>query len=775
MMEDNNQGVSNNAKITGYSAAITQLAVLLVSFLLVSYYSYSLFHGLVEMFTVIVAGTIFAIAWNARRITENNYLLFLGLALVFAGIIDVLHVFAYKGISVIPGSTTNMATQFWLAARLMTSLSFVAAIYFIRHKVNSKLVFSSFFALTLALSFSIIYWQVFPVSFVEGIGLTGFKIYTEYLIIAVFFVALYLLYWQRSQLESRIVKLISLAIALMIVCEFFFTKYLSPFDLSNMLGHLFKAAAFYFLYLAIVETGLMKPYRVLFKNLKDREVLAKESEERYRTLVENSPSAIILHAQGKIVYINQVGVRLFGAQNEGAILGKSILDLIASSSQRVVFDRMEKLLKGERVKAAAEIKIKTLNDQEVDVEVSGSVAKLQGKAVIQTVMYDISKRKAFERQLGAYTEKIEKYAEDLSKFKLAVDNASDAIYITDEDFKVLYANRASERTTGYFRNEIIGKTTAVWRDEADVSSITSRPALSEGGAAIKTPIEETVVNKKKNGQQYTAQLEVSPILDQQKEVLFYVIIERDVSRQKEIDQARNEFVSLASHQLRTPLASIALSAELLARGIYGELNDKQQEAIKEIFSSSDRMKEMISDLLNISRIELGTISVKLESVNLQEQIEYLLKEQEMLLQRKSINLEKQLNEDLPTVKLDKNILEIVVDNLLSNAIRYTPVGGKVTVALNRHGDDVILSVKDTGVGIPVNEQGRVFEKLYRADNAQAISAEGTGLGLYMVKSALKKIGGSIWVESVEGQGSTFFVRWPIREQVNIYHHDITHS
>jgi PAS domain S-box-containing protein len=767
MPDKNVINVNEAAKVTGYAVAGVQLASLLAFLLLISYYSYPLFHGLGEIFTVAVAFSIFAISWSSRRFIDNSFLVHIGSALLFVAFADVLHVFAYKGIGIIPGSSNDMATQLWLAARLLTGIAFISAALLVNRKITPRVIFFSYFVMTVILTTSIVRWRSFPVSYVDGVGLTAFKIYAEYAVMVAYLAAIMLLQYHKSKFEARFVKLIILSLSLMVMSELFFTHYLSPFDISNLIGHLLKVVAYYFLYLAIVETGLMKPYRVLFKNLKDREVAAVESEERYRSLVENSPSAIVLHSEGKIVYVNPAGVKLFAAQSDKDILGKSILDFIASNSQKVVFERLDKLLHGERVAAVAEIKILTLEGKEEDVEVSGSVARLQGKAVIQTVFHNISNRKNFERQLSAYTEKIEQYADDLSKFKLAVENASDAIYITDDNFQLMYANRAAEKTTGYFKNELVGKTTEVWRDISDTQNATRQLALPNNEILIKTPVEQEVVNKKKNGQKYTALLEISPILDERKEVMFYVIIERDISRQKEIDQAKNEFISLASHQLRTPLASIALSSELLLRGVYGEITEKQRASISEIFDSSDRMKELISDLLNISRIELGTLAVKFEPASMQEQVEAMLKERELLLANKAIVLETNFDPDLPKIELDKNILEIVIDNLVSNAIRYTAKGGRIKVSLDRHGDDALLTVADNGCGIPVNEQSRIFEKFYRADNAQAISAEGSGLGLYMIKTALKKVGASIWVESVEGEGSKFIVRWPIRQQHNI--------
>lgn len=763
MSEIDGLNVNKTIKFTSLPVAATQLSILVFIFFLMSRYSYPLFHVFVEIFTAIVACTIFAITWSSRRFIDNNFLLVLGVSMFFVAVIDTLHAFAYSGNNIIPGSTANMATQLWLAARLISSLSFIFALYFSRRKIDSSALFLIYFISSLLLITSIVHWRIFPASFIDGVGLTAFKITTEYFIVTTYLAAILLLHRQRAQFDSRFFKLIILSISLMIVCELFFTNYLNPFDFSNFTGHLFKVAAYYFLYLGLLETGLMKPYRILFKNLKDRELSLTESESHYRALVENSPNTIILHIDKIIEYINPAGLRLLNITDPKELLGKNIMDLVHDGCKRLVAERIGELNDQAKQTKMTEIRIITPDKQILDVEAISNLANYKGQKAIQSIWNNITNRKHFEHQVSAYTKKIEEYAEDLRKFKLAVENVSDAIYMTDKNFKLVYTNIAAEKISGYFQHELIGQDISLWHDLTFDNPDASFFATLKEALSNKQSLRLEVNNRRKNGEKYLAQLEITPVLDERNDIAIYVIIERDITRQKEIDNAKNEFVSLASHQLRTPLASITLSSELFLRGVYGEINEKQAEMLREIFNSCGNMKDLISELLNISRIEMGTFDVKKETLNLGELLSELSLEHELLINNKQITFEKAYPDEPLYMQLDKNILKILIDNLLSNALRYTKPGGQISLGFNLHNDDVIIWVKDTGCGIPANQQGRIFNKLFRADNAQSISADGSGLGLYMAKTVLKKINGRIWVESVENQGSTFFVRLPLHD------------
>ncbi len=260
------------------------LAVLLWLFLflglyLTSLYSYLLFHSIAEIFSVIIAGAVFALAWNSRRIIANNYLLFLGIALLFVAFLDLVHTLAYKGMGVFPGYGANLPTQLWIAARFLQSLSLLAAPLFLNRRLRPGIVFGGYFLLSAFLLLSIFHGHIFPDCFVEGQGLTAFKKHSEYLISFILLAAMGFLLQKRQEFDPGVLRLLLWAILLSIGAELAFTFYVSVYGLSNLIGHLFKILAFYCIYKAIIETGLVKPFNLLFRDLKLREeALQKERD-----------------------------------------------------------------------------------------------------------------------------------------------------------------------------------------------------------------------------------------------------------------------------------------------------------------------------------------------------------------------------------------------------------------------------------------------------------------------------------------------------------------
>lgn len=254
-------------------------AFLFLGLYLASLYSYLLFHGIAEIFSVIIAGGVFALAWNSRRVIANNYLLFLGIALLFVGFLDLIHTLAYKGMGVFPGFDANLPTQLWIAARFLQSLSLLAAPLWLNRRLQPGLVFFGYAAVTVLLLLSIFQWQIFPDCFVEGQGLTAFKKTSEYLISLILLAAMGFLLKRKEEFDPEVLRLLLGAILLSICSELDFTFYVSVYGLSNLVGHLFKIMAFYCIYKAIIETGLVKPFNLLFWDLKIREkALQKERD-----------------------------------------------------------------------------------------------------------------------------------------------------------------------------------------------------------------------------------------------------------------------------------------------------------------------------------------------------------------------------------------------------------------------------------------------------------------------------------------------------------------
>lgn len=285
---------------------------------------------------------------------------------------------------------------------------------------------------------------------------------------------------------------------------------------------------------------------------------------------------------------------------------------------------------------------------------------------------------------------------------------------------------------------------------------------------VRINLRDNLYCENKLGALFPLAMIVAPLLEE--EISGAVIIFRDITEEKEIDQAKSEFVSMASHQLRTPLSIINWYTEMLLSGYAGDIQSRQKEFLEEIYRASQRMVELIDALLNVSRIELGTFIVQPVRLYAPDIVESVINELALPIQTKHLTVEKDFSSGIPLIQADPKLLQIVLQNIIINAIRFTPEYGKicVTVSLNRdtagsreplQDGNIIISVSDTGRGIPRHQWQNIFKKLFRADNVRDI--DGTGLGLYIVKLILSHTGGLIWFESQEDKGSTFYVSIPL--------------
>lgn len=260
--------------------------LLLAGLYLVSLYNFLLFHSLAEIFSIVVSCAVFLVAWNARRFIDNNYLLLVGISLLFVGGIDSLHMLAYKGMGIFPGQGANQATQLWIAARFLQAFSLLAAPFLFGRKLRFGWICAGYAAVTAILVASVFYWKNFPACFEEGVGLTGFKKTSEYLISGILLASGGLLLARRDKFEKDVLQLLTLSIALMIAAELAFTLYISVYGLSNLVGHFFKILSFLLIYRAIVETGFSKPYGLVFRELKKNEEALLRSKQELELRVQ---------------------------------------------------------------------------------------------------------------------------------------------------------------------------------------------------------------------------------------------------------------------------------------------------------------------------------------------------------------------------------------------------------------------------------------------------------------------------------------------------------
>lgn len=242
-----------------------------------------MFHTVIELLAIVVAFTVFIITWNAKKVLDNQYLYFVGIAYLFIGSLDLLHTLTFSGLNLINGEAFY-ANQFWIATRGLEALTLVGGFFFLssKRKINADLLFFGFLSVSVLIILSILYWHTFPVCYIKGEGQTQFKIVAEYVIIAVLFLSGYLLHKRKHFFDPLVYRLLAFSILFTILSEFSFTLYFDNNSLMNGIGHFFKLTSFYLIYKANVETGFTKPTTLLFNSI-------KESEFRYRTLAENLP------------------------------------------------------------------------------------------------------------------------------------------------------------------------------------------------------------------------------------------------------------------------------------------------------------------------------------------------------------------------------------------------------------------------------------------------------------------------------------------------------
>lgn len=248
-----------------------------------SHISYILFHSLAEFFSITIGFTAFVITWNTRHQLDNNYMIWLGISLLFVTSLDLIHTLAYKGMGVFTGYDANLPTQLWIASRYLQSLSMLAAALFFQRKLNPVAIIWISLIISAGLVISI-FTGVFPACYVEGSGLTDFKIVSEYIIIAIMLTGNFILWRQRQAFDSEVLGWLMTSQFLTICAEVAFTSYVSVYGPANMIGHFLKLIAFYFVYKAIVKMGLERPHRVLFRNLKQSETALRNALEEVQKL-----------------------------------------------------------------------------------------------------------------------------------------------------------------------------------------------------------------------------------------------------------------------------------------------------------------------------------------------------------------------------------------------------------------------------------------------------------------------------------------------------------
>ena len=344
-----------------------------------------------------------------------------------------------------------------------------------------------------------------------------------------------------------------------------------------------------------------------------------------------------------------------------------------------------------------------------------------------------------------------------------LSSIADGVAVCDEYDRVIVVNDAARQITRLTNQELIGQPSSVlfaaFTDQGQqaayeaMAEITVRPHARQyvEPASILLTRENQVV-----------QTSFAPMLDERQQFSGTVIVFRDVTLEQEMAQAKNVFVSTVAHELRTPLTSIKGYTDLILKGAMGTLTDGQEHFLNIVRSNVDRMSTLVSDLLDISRIEAGRIQLELQPLQLTQIVQEVCDSVAGTIEERELVLDIDPQPDTPTVYADRGRIIQVLTNLLSNAYRYTPAGGSITVSTRPVEGAVLVQVADTGIGISAEHKERIFERFYRVNHPLVNQQAGTGLGLPIVRSLVELHGGKVWLESEPDKGSTFSFTLPLR-------------
>ncbi len=329
-----------------------------------------------------------------------------------------------------------------------------------------------------------------------------------------------------------------------------------------------------------------------------------------------------------------------------------------------------------------------------------------------------------------------------------INNLVDGLLLFDKENKLSLVNPEAERLFNLKKEEITGKLIK------ELSNSSLKPL-------IELLEESKEVSRKELKIREGLILEVSTIPMVKEEESGTLVILHDITKEKRVERLKTEFVSLAAHQLRTPLSAIKWTLRILSDEELGKVNKEQKKYLNRTYQSNERMIGLIDDLLNVTKIEEGKYVYQPKLVHLEDLIQAVIDSLKPEIKRKNIELDFQKpKEKLPEVKVDMEKIKLAIKNLFNNAIIYSQKGGKVTISLKQKENNVKFSVQDSGIGIPEKQQKRIFTKFFRGANAIKKETEGSGLGLFIVKNIIEAHQGKIWFESERGKGSTFYFTLP---------------
>jgi PAS domain S-box-containing protein len=729
-----------------YSILVLGTAVIIGLYIL-SRNNYLLFHSLAEVFSIVIAFAIFIVAWNTRRSIDSHYILFLGIAYLFVGAMDLLHTLAYTGMGVFVGYGTNLTAQLWIIARYFESLSILLALLFISRRLNTHFALAGYLTASSLLLASIFAWEIFPTAFIEGTGLTLFKKISEYVISFVLLTSLYFLYIRRILFDRKVFLLLSSSIAITVASELSFTLYTDPFGLPNLIGHFLKIVSFYLIYKAIIETGLVNPFDLMFRNLKQSEEALQQSEKHYSTLVNSISDAILEIKDGRIVWCNEKAKDIYGYEID-ELQGKAVSILYPEDLEASYFVKKA----SNEIRSSGQFrgveKIRRKDGELAHIEYVVTPISRRDPSTMIAIARDITERKSLE---------------DAVRYALAVseqvfDTSAAAMRFVDMNFNVLRINNSFSKLCYRRKEEAVG--------EKCYQSFPGIYCHSENCPLIRikngeTLLEYEVEKERMDGTKIHCLQMSAPFYGEDNELTGIVQSYMDISERHRLDELKDEFISLVSHELGSPLTVVigAINTVLAEKDRLSP--EETQQLLKDAASESENLSHLLGNLLELSRVQANRLNLYNEPINIRKVIEATISKVSMIYSNRQIQTN--ISRDLPVLWADALRLERIFYNLIENAIKYSSGDSKVKVFARYDDESIICGVSDKGPGLSVHDAARIFEPFERLEDTlqYRTTSKGMGLGLLVCRRLVEAHNGKIWVESTLGKGTKVFFRLPL--------------
>lgn len=649
-------------------ASIGVSAAVVGGLYLSSLYSYLLFHSLIEISTVVVAFALFVLTWNTRKYFTSSFLKIVGIGYLFCALIDFVHTLAYKGMNVFHGYGANLPTQLWIAARCLQAATLVLALLLKERKVNNGLVCAGF-AVQVPLLLWAVFTGVFPDCFIEGKGLTAFKIRTEYVISLVLTLALVAFWRSRKQFENRVARLITFSIVCTIFSELVFTQFTNLYAPANMLGHYFKLAAFYLVYRSILVTGLQDPFALVFRDLGRSNEALRQAHQETEVLLNSVPSLLIgLDADAHIWRWNRAATAILG-WDENKVSGATLDTCGVRWITREI-------------------------DSKVTPQANPSAQAMQ------CVAFEKNGEKRFLHITGVALDPNGKKSGSL-------------VVGTDATEQIFLEGQLNE----VHKLEAVGQLAAGIAHE------------------INTPTQfvlDNITFLKDSLRQMIALLECCQLMPAR------------------IDKA-------------CPDSSKVL-ADFDARMNEFDFEYQKTEipkAVEEALEGLGRVRKIVQAMKAFSHP--GSSEKSAENINRAIETTITVAKNEWKYVADAVT---RFDDTLPPVpcllgEFNQAILNLLINaaHAIGSVVTEDSPKGVITITTKREEEFCLISIHDTGHGIPDEIKSRIFEPFFTTKPL----GKGTGQGLSLAHATVvKRHQGQIWFESESGQGTTFFIRLPLQ-------------